>query len=129
MRTLVALVGLLGSSAAHASNLPSTARQDAQPLGLPLRPDTALTKRPDGTVTRGRTAARHGAETAVAGAPLDRSRVRTEIAELQRRYGEPIRETPFPGLYELNRPERYLPRITAPILMTAAAEYTSIMAS
>ncbi len=50
--------------------------------------------------------------------------IQQDITELKRLYAERFAATPFPGLYEIDRPIPYSPRETAPILVTRGGEYS-----
>lgn len=50
--------------------------------------------------------------------------VEADITELKRLYAERFVATPFPGLYQIDRPIAYSPRETAPILVTRGGEYS-----
>lgn len=59
-----------------------------------------------------------------AGQPSPGATIQADIAELKRLYAERFAATPFPGLYEIERPIPYSPRETAPILVTRGGEYS-----
>lgn len=56
--------------------------------------------------------------------PASAATARADIEELQRLYAERFVATPFPDLYQIDRPIPHSPRETAPILVTRGGEYS-----